>query len=126
MANAAPTFSQIADAMEKIKEQMDASPAPSAALKQSLLATYQTLNDALGDIALDDYASAADLVGDAAKQLQSLIDSGTSNADPIQQIWERSAFRRSLPPPHRHQHSRPQSHRPQGLARLVDLRPRKR
>jgi hypothetical protein len=86
MGNAAPTFTQIADAMAKIKEQLDANPPPSAASKQSLLGTYQKLNDALGDVALDDYAAAADTVGDAAKQLQDLIDAGTANADPIQQI----------------------------------------
>ena len=67
MGLAAASFSQIADAMGKIKQQLDATPPPSDALKQSLLAAYQNLNDALGDIALDDYATAADSVGDAAK-----------------------------------------------------------
>src|ERR1700692_3160873 len=86
MGLAAASFSHIADAMGKIKQQLAATPPPSDALKQSLLAAYQNLNDALGDIALDDYATAADSVGDAAKQLQDVIDSGTANADPSQQI----------------------------------------
>jgi len=72
--------------MAKIKVQEDATPAPSAAAKQAMEAAYQTLKDALEAIALDDVGAAADFVGDAAKQLQDVIDSGTANADPVQQI----------------------------------------
>jgi hypothetical protein len=86
MGNAAPTFSQIADAMAKIIDQLDAAPPHSVGLKQSLTGAYQKLNDALGVIAVDDYGAATAAVGDATKQLQDIVDSGTANADSIQQI----------------------------------------
>jgi len=88
MSNGAvPTFAQIADAMDKIKQQLDANPPPAAAEKQALSDAYQKLLDALSDIALDDYATAADSVGNAAQQLQDIIDSGTaSDSDIIGQI----------------------------------------
>jgi hypothetical protein len=86
MADPTPTFSQVADAMQKIASQLNADPPPSPALKDSLNAAYEQLREALEDIAVEDFAAAADSVGAAAKQLQDVIDAGTANADPIQQI----------------------------------------
>lgn len=83
---ASPTFSQIADAMAKIKAQEDVTPPPSPDAKQAMEAAWESLKDALANIALGDYTSAADSVGDAAKQLQDVINAGTANADPLQQI----------------------------------------
>jgi hypothetical protein len=85
-AAAPPSFSQIADAMQKIAGQLNADPPPSPALKQSLNTAYQTLRAALDAIAAANSAGAVSSVGDAAKQLQGIIDSGTANADAIQQI----------------------------------------
>jgi hypothetical protein len=97
MADPVPTFAQIADAMAKIKAQEDANPPPSAAAKQAMEAAWETLKDALADIALEDFGAAADAVGDAAKQLQGVIDSGTANADPIQQIIGALGFANKAP-----------------------------
>lgn len=83
---ASPTFSQIADAMAKIKAQEDVTPPPSPEAKQAMEAAWESLKDALADIALSDFGSAADSVGDAAKQLQDVINNGTANSDPLQQI----------------------------------------
>jgi hypothetical protein len=81
-----PNFSQIADAMSKINDQLNATPPPSVSLKQSLTDTYQTLRSALGGIVLGDGASASASVADAAKQLQDIVNSGAADPDIIQQI----------------------------------------
>jgi hypothetical protein len=72
--------------MAKIKDQENATPAPSPEAKQAMDAAWESLKDALADIALSDFAAAADSVGDAAKQLQDVINDGTANSDPLQQI----------------------------------------
>ena len=85
-AIAPPTFSQVADAMRKIIAQLNADQPPSLALKQSLTAANQKLLAAVDAIASADVVAAAAAVGDAAKQLQDIIDSGTANVDSIQPI----------------------------------------
>jgi hypothetical protein len=92
MAQTPPTFAQVADAMTKIMDQLNAQPPPSPAVKQALTAAYQNLRGALDDIAMSDYESAASSVGDAAKQLQDVVDSQSANADPIQGILQSLGF----------------------------------
>ncbi len=85
-SSAAPTPDQVADAMKKIAVIESATPPPSAAAKQALDAAYQALTTAFRSIVQGNAAATSAAVGDAAKQLQAAIDSGTAGAEAIQQI----------------------------------------
>jgi putative chitinase len=71
--------------MARIKEQIDGNPPASEGLP--LKDSYQTLLGALNKIALDDYNGAAESAGQAAQQLQGIVDSGSAaDADALENI----------------------------------------
>jgi hypothetical protein len=92
-----PTSDQIADAMKKIAAVANATPPPPAATKQAMDAAYQTLTTAFGYVVQGNSAAASTAAGDAAKQLQAAIDSGTANADAIQPILAALGVTKSPP-----------------------------
>ena len=83
-AHAALTSDQIADAIKAIATIESATPPPSDAARQALDAASQALATAFGSVG--DTAAVSAAVGNAAKELQDIIDAGAANADSIQQI----------------------------------------
>lgn len=85
-ASPSVTSDQVAGALKMIAAIESTAPSPSAAAKQALDAANQTLTTAMTSIVQGDSAAASAAVGNAAAQLQGIIDAGIANTDPIQQI----------------------------------------